>query len=63
MMLQQPEEVTTLHRGMLSGIADEQHPVVVLVGDPDYFGAFTQRVQAGFIDDYVTAVRWFLGSL
>ena len=63
MMLQQPEEVTTLHRGMLSGIADEQHPVVVFVGNPDNLGTFPQGIQAGFIDDYVTAVRWFLGSL
>ena len=40
MVFQQPEEVAAFNGSMLPGVADEQHPVVVLVGEPDNLRAF-----------------------
>ena len=60
MVFQQPEEVAAFNGSMLPGVTDKQYPVVVLIGEPDNFCAFTQRIQSAFVDDHVTARFRFL---
>ena len=57
MFLQQPEKVAALHGVMLSGIADEQHPVIILQRELDDPGPLRQRVQSGFVDNQIRSFR------
>ena len=50
-------EIAAFDSGMLFGVADEQHPVVVLIGKPDDLRSFPERIQTGFVNDHIAAFR------
>ena len=57
MILQQTEEIARFHRGMLALIADKQHPVFVLHRKFHHLRSLPERVQTGFINDQIRALR------
>ena len=54
---QQTKKIAAFDGGMLFGVADEQHPVVVLIGKPDDLRSFPERIQTGFVNDHIAAFR------
>ena len=57
MILQQTEEIARFHRGMLALVADKQYPVFVLHRKFHHLRSLSERVQAGFINDQIRALR------
>ena len=57
MILQQTEEIACFHRGMLTLVADKQHPVFVLHRKFHHLRSLPERVQTGFVNDQIRAFR------
>ena len=57
MILQQTEEIACFHRGMLTLVADKQHPVFVLHRKFHHLRPLPERVQTGFVNDQIRAFR------